>query len=159
MRSVTSACRGLSHIVLSVSDMEQSVHFYTELCGWEKVFEARFEGPDFERMVGIPGATGWAIGGRIGDLRLEFSKMSWWTAPLPGWVPNAKLSFEVDSADRALATLSRLGIPMVAPLREINGCRILMIEDPDSQRIDLIEYERGTSAWGGEGSRTELRRR
>jgi catechol 2,3-dioxygenase-like lactoylglutathione lyase family enzyme len=152
-----AALRGLSHAGLNVADMERTLDFYGRAFGFETLFDMTFGGPEFESMVGIPGAAGRVTGGRIADFRLEFVSMSFMQ---PGGAPGfglAKLSFEVTSADDAFKQLGELGISAPNPPHEVEGTRAFSVQDPDGTTIDLIEYVAGGGAWGGEEGRPELR--
>jgi catechol 2,3-dioxygenase-like lactoylglutathione lyase family enzyme len=152
-----AALRGLSHVGLNVADMGRALDFYGRAFGFEPLFDLTFGGPDFESMVGIPGAAGRVAGGRIGDLRLELVSMSFMQPGGPAGFGLAKLSFEVANADDAFEQLGALGIATPLPPHEVEGTRAFSVQDPDGTTIDIIEYLPGGGAWGGKGGRPELR--
>src|SRR3954454_17550232 len=66
----------VSHVSIGVSDMERSIAFYSDVFGWEQIFDERMEGESFERLTHFPGAAGRACGGRIGSLRVELMQFN-----------------------------------------------------------------------------------
>lgn len=153
-----SGLHGLSHIFLNVSDIDRSKRFYRDVFGWQELFDDEMGGPEFEAVVGQPGAAGRTTGGRIGDLRLEMTDMNWQSkAPWTETVGLAGFTFEVADAVKAWEDCTRMGVPTSGRPHEVWGCSIFFLEDPDGQRIEIVQYHGGTAAWGGEGGRPELR--
>jgi catechol 2,3-dioxygenase-like lactoylglutathione lyase family enzyme len=149
--------KGLSHICITVSDMERAKNFYRVLLGWEEQFSLKVSGEQLEAMTGIRGSAGEVAGGAIGDNRLELICMNFIEEPSVRGIGLSRISFEVDSAAEAWARASEAGIVVTIEPREIIGCLIITVSDPDGTAIDLIEYLPGGGAWGGAEGRPQLR--
>lgn len=150
---------GLSHVFMHVSDIDRTVRFYTEVFGFEQLFDETLEGPEFEAVVGVPGAVCRSVGGRVGDLRLEFVDASWLAkTPVSEGLGLAGMSFQVSDALEAQRRCESLGVKTSGPPHETFGSRIFFLEDPDGQRLEMVEYPAGSIAWAGEGRRRELDR-
>jgi catechol 2,3-dioxygenase-like lactoylglutathione lyase family enzyme len=149
--------RGLSHVFLSVADVDRSIAFYTDVFGWEPLFDETLDGPEFEAVVGVDAARCRSVGGRVGDLRLEFVDNNWTpkTPPANG-LGLRGLSFEVSDAQAAWEACEAMGVTTEGPPHETFGCVIFFLRDPDGQRLEMVQYLEGTKAWGGEGGRPEL---
>jgi catechol 2,3-dioxygenase-like lactoylglutathione lyase family enzyme len=142
--------KNVSHVGIYVSDIDRSVAFYRRVFGFEVLFDEKIEGPALERITGVRGAGGRAVGGRIGDVRVELLHLD--TVPAVARPPGlglSVLSLEVADADAAHAAVLRLGERCDTPVVEHYGTRMFFVSDPDGQRIELVEYVRGGPAWGG----------
>ena len=142
--------RKVSHVSVCVSDMQRAVDFYREMFGFEVLFDDKLGGPELDKITGVAGARGRAVGGRIGHMHIELLEQS--------YVPNQPrspglglnvLTLEVESAQGAYERAQARGIPCLTPPIEILGTRLFFIVGPDEQRIELVEYVPGGGAWGG----------
>jgi glyoxylase I family protein len=128
--------RCLSHVGLSVRDLERSVEFYTGLFGFEKRFENRDDG--------------WArVGLRVGDVQLELF------TPHPGlqgavldpYYPvhfgRPKLALTVDDVTATYERLVRAGIKPLCSVVTTPASKFFFIEDPDGTPIQLHEFNSG----------------
>ena len=141
---------GVSHVSVCVSNMDRAIEFYRELFGFEVLFDETLEGAELEQIVGQPGARGRAVGGAIGDTRIELLEQSY--VPdrprSPGLGLNV-LTLRVENADEAYARVQALGHRCESKPIEWKGTRLFFIVGPDEQRIELVEYLPGGGAWGG----------
>ncbi len=150
MLETTVPIKDVSHVSLYVSDMDRSLDFYREVFGFEILFEEKIEGPALEEITGVKGAWGRAVGGRIGSLRVELLQTN--TVPTTQKPPGlglAVLSFEVSDARSTYEWVRSLGHRCPTPPVEHYGTRMFFVSDPDGQRIEMVEYIPGGSAWGG----------
>lgn len=148
---------GLSHIRMYVSDIDRSLEFYTKVFGLEKMFDVTLDGDEYAALTGVDGASNRSAGGRIGDMRLEFNRPSWYPdSPVSPGVGMVGITFQVDDADSAHAECTAMGIPTSGEPTEVMGCRIFFLEDPDGVRLEVVEYLPDSLGWGGEGARPEL---
>jgi catechol 2,3-dioxygenase-like lactoylglutathione lyase family enzyme len=141
----------VSHVSINVSDLERSVAFYKDVFGWEQIFDSEVDSEALSALVGVPGATGQACGGRIGDLRVELMCLSYTpkTPPAPG-LGLQVLSFEVEDIQAAHDAFQARGVPVMGPLVELHGTKMFFVSDPDGQGIEICEYIPGASGWDKE---------
>src|SRR5262245_28386665 len=66
--------RAVASVGLTVSDLDKSLGFYTEVLSFEKVRQAERSGPAFEKLVGLPGARARVATLRLGDEYLELTQ-------------------------------------------------------------------------------------
>lgn len=145
----TGVVDGVSHVSIYVSDMERSLAFYREVFGFETIFESLVDGPALETITGVEGASLLAVGGRIGDLRVELMQSTTVPAtPKPPGLGLAVLSFEVADAAEAHERVVALGYRCPHPPVEHYGTRMFFVLDPDGQGIEMVEYIPGGGAWG-----------
>ena len=148
--SAAAHINGVSHVSINVSDMDRSIEFYRDMFGWEQLFDEHMEGPGFEAITSVPGATGRACGGRIRDVRVELMCFNFTPRERPGRGLGLRvLSLEVDNANRAYTDLQAAGATLASPPVEVHGTRMFFVIDPDGQGIEIVEYIRGGPAWGG----------
>jgi catechol 2,3-dioxygenase-like lactoylglutathione lyase family enzyme len=130
--------------------MPRALEFYREMFGFEVLFDDKLEGPELEKIVGVPGARGRAVGGRIGELRIELLEQSYVPGrPRPPGLGLNVLTLRVDSAQAAHARAQALGYRCESAPIEWKGTRLFFLVGPDEQRIELVEYVPGGGAWGG----------
>ncbi len=120
----------LEHVNLTVSDLDRSIAFYTELFG----YEVRWQGTLTD---GRPAA-------HVGDDRhyialFQSSADGRSTVDYTAVGMN-HVGFVVESIDRVKSTLQALGVEPVAEHDYEPGQR-LYFYDPDGIEIELVEYE------------------
>src|SRR5262249_60343879 len=59
---------------MTVSNMERSLAFYTEVLRFEKVSDVEVEGPSYERLEGLPGARMRVVEMRLGEERVALTE-------------------------------------------------------------------------------------
>jgi catechol 2,3-dioxygenase-like lactoylglutathione lyase family enzyme len=119
--------QGIDHVGLSVQDVRQSVEWYRDLFGLERLFEDVWG--DFPGVVGI------------GDTSIAFFPKDDPDLPLPPGLPIHHVAFRVDRGnfDAAQKKLAEKGI-----LFEFQDHKIvhsLYFFDPDGHLIELMTYE------------------
>jgi catechol 2,3-dioxygenase-like lactoylglutathione lyase family enzyme len=149
--------KGLSHVTIAVSDIERAKNFYRSLLGWDELFSSKLSGPEFEALTGITGAAGEVAGGAVGDNRLELVCMNFVGQPAVKGLGLSRIAFEVDDVAKAWLDAAAAGAVVMIEHREIVGCRMITVSDPDGMMIELIEYVPGGGAWGGTDGRPQLR--
>ena len=131
-----------SHIVVRVSDIEQSKAWYTENFGFEVVFDVNLAGAEYEQIASAPpGATARNIGGRIGDKVVE---LSWKSTPPATTRDDAAIGIsaftvQVTSADEAHGVALANGVDVISPPVDIMGWRNFFVRDPDGIRIEIAQ--------------------
>ncbi|HEU5171468.1 MAG TPA: VOC family protein, partial [Gemmatimonadales bacterium] len=149
---------------LTVSDMERSVRFYTEVLAFEKMSDAEVSGAGFGRLVGLPGARARVVGLRLGDEMLELTE---YLAPPgraapPDWRSNDRwfqhVAIIVRDMDSAFARLEAFGVrhasangPQRLPdwNRNAGGIRAFYFRDPDDHPLEILWFPpgKGRAKW------------
>ncbi|MFO0774740.1 MAG: VOC family protein [Nitrospiraceae bacterium] len=125
----------LLHTRMRVSDMDQTIAFYTGVLGLEVL----------ERKVSPRGS-------HLAFLKVPNSQelIELCSFPASGAVKVQEdlvhLAFEVENLDRTIESLSRKGIPITdGPTRTSSGSRFIFIDAPDGYEIELIERPPGVA--------------
>ena len=131
------------HTGVTVSDLETSIDFYTDLLGC--TVERRFsvEGPAFERVVDADGVSGTFAHLGSGDARIELveyepaaDRRTEGSLPQPG---ATHLAFAVDDIDRAYGRLPGDVETLSEPETTESGTRLVFLRDPDGTLVELLE--------------------
>ncbi len=131
------------HTGVTVSDLETSIDFYTDLLGC--TVEGRFsvEGSAFERVVDADGVSGTFAHLRSGNARIELveyepadGRRTPGSLPQPG---ATHLAFAVDDIDRTHAELPEDVETLSDPETTESGTRLVFLRDPDGTLIELLE--------------------
>ena len=139
----TPADPTVHHTGLTVSDLDRSVEFYTDVFGW--TVEARFSvaGDAFETVVGSEGVSGRFVHLDGGDGRIELveydpadSARDPPTLPQPG---GTHLAVAVDDVDAFLDGLPEDTDPLSEPRTTESGTRLVFVRDPDGNLVELLE--------------------
>ncbi len=125
--------RKLLHTRMRVSDMDQTIRFYTGVLGLEVM----------ERKVSPRGS-------HLAFLKVPNSEESIELCSFPASGPVkvqedlVHLAFEVDNLDDTIAVLKGKGITITdGPTRSSSGSRFIFIDAPDGYEIELIERPPG----------------
>jgi lactoylglutathione lyase len=125
----------LLHTRMRVSDMDQTVNFYTNVLGLEVL----------ERKVSPRGS-------HLAFLKVPNSEelIELCSFPPSGPVKVQEdlvhLAFEVDNLDQTIETLNAKGIKITdGPTQTSSGSRFIFINAPDGYEIELIERPPGTA--------------
>lgn len=144
--------QGLSHVVIRVRDMDESIDFYTKHFGWTKIFDDLFEGPDFSRSVGQDNARVRAVGGTISYLRVEFVETSWTPKePAGEGVGLGCLTFQASDIQAVYDKMIADDVTVSGEPQEVQGTKLYFAWDPNGQKIEIVEYSDQGDAWGGPG--------
>ncbi len=143
------------HVSLTVSDIERSIAWYTEVLGLELVSRQRNDNAYTRAIVGMPDAllevaflalprrTPGAPG--IAFELIEYVRPRGQAPALTTNLPGvAHLAFEVDDVDAALARLAAAGTHPVNPAVEVDrgvnrGMRACYLRDPDGFTLELMQ--------------------
>jgi lactoylglutathione lyase len=127
MQGITS----IGHVAVRVADIDRSLAFYTGRLGF----------PEMLRLHRDDGSL-WLVYLRITDAQyLElFPDAKGERAPPEDANGLNHLCLTVDDIEAAVARLAERGVPLLRPLkRGADGNRQAWIEDPDGNRIELME--------------------
>lgn len=123
----------LLHTRMRVSDMEQTIRFYTEVLGLEVL----------ERKTSPRGS-------QLGFLKVPNSEelIELTSFPPSGPVKVQEdlvhLAFQVESLDETIASLNAKGVKITdGPTQSSSGSRFIFIDAPDGYEIELIERSPG----------------
>jgi catechol 2,3-dioxygenase-like lactoylglutathione lyase family enzyme len=139
--------RCFSHLGVTVSNLDISVGFYTQVLGFTPLFEDR--------------ENGWTrIGLGIGDIQLELFSPRPPAASDQGVDPfypkelgRPKVALTVDDVEGTYERLVAAGVTPLCPIVTTSASKFFFITDPDGTPIQLHEF------LGGQQRVTELFRR
>jgi len=136
------------HVALSVSDLKQSVAFYTQIFGFRIVLEVNFSDEVIGRIIGYPSAACRMVQleneGRMLEL-FEYSKPK--GQPIPAEKNQADLGFShicfvVDDIDTIRKKLLEQGQDIVGDKIEVRlGVFVQYCLGPDRETIELKEIK------------------
>ncbi|MDP6449355.1 MAG: VOC family protein [Lentisphaeria bacterium] len=147
----------IDHVNISVQDLARSVHFYSELLGFEKTTEAHLEGEWIETIVGLKGVVADVsyVQPPDGGPRIELIKYHApaGTATDTNSLPNTRglrhLAFRVTDMDGIYERLTAadvefIGPPVIVPptivTHDAGHKKLCYFYDPDNVVLELAEY-------------------
>jgi len=122
---------GLGHVAIKVTDLERSLDYYVNKLGF----------PEMLRLKKDDGSV-WLVYLRITDDQYLEVFPGAENDRAPGWDANGlnHVCLTVDNIDTVLAQIERAGLTLLLPLKTaIDGNRQAWLEDPDGNRIELME--------------------
>lgn len=151
-------------IGFTVSDMERSVAFYSDVLEFEKVADFRVGGAMYERLQGVFGSNARIVHMRLGDQIVELTQ---YIAPPDGRpipVPSHSndlwfehLAIIVADMDKAYQVLQRHGVRQISPEPQTipasnvaaAGIKAIKFRDPDNHNLELLWFPagKGASVW------------
>jgi catechol 2,3-dioxygenase-like lactoylglutathione lyase family enzyme len=159
-------------IGLTVSDLDRSVAFYTEVLTFQKVSEREVTGDAYEHLEGIFGLRMKTAQLRLGD---EFIELTEFLAPRGRPAPVASRSNDlwfqhvaiiVSDMDRAYARLRERKVEHAStgPQRlpdsnpKAGGIRAFYFRDPDGHPLEILSFppDKGAAKWHTAGDRLFL---
>lgn len=124
---------GLAHVAIKVTDLDRSLDFYIEKLGF----------PEMLRLHKDDGST-WLVYLRITDDQYLEVFPGAENDRAPGWDANGMnhMCLAVEDIDAVLQRIEAAGIALLLPLKlAVDGNRQAWIEDPDGNRIELMEMD------------------
>lgn len=125
--------RGIAHTAYNVSNIEKSLHFYTEILGFEKLFTLTLgDGRTLLYLkIGENQFVELFYGGNLPQDQKE----------KPLMIGYEHLCLEVSDIFSAAQELKQKGVCLTEePSKGLDGNYQLWISDPDSNRIELMQY-------------------
>lgn len=160
-------------IGFTVSDMDRSVAFYSDVLEFQKVADFRVNGPSYDRLQGVFGTNMRIVHLRLGEQLIELTQ---YVAP-PGGRPipvpsrSNDLWFEhmaivVGDMEKAYEALQRHQVQQISPEPQTippsnvpaAGIKAFKFRDPDNHDLELIWFPPGKGAerWQEPGDRLFL---
>jgi glyoxylase I family protein len=139
------AVENFSHACIGVSDMEQSLAFYTAVLGMDVVFDVELEGAGLDAVTGGAAQNGRMIGGLIGGAMVELLFLGKLPAgPAGPHLGYTNISFRVADLDDAYETLRRQHPDVRTDAAvDIGGVRMFFVYDPDGTPVEILELPAG----------------
>jgi lactoylglutathione lyase len=122
---------GVGHVAIKVTDLDRSLDYYINKLGF----------PEMLRLTKDDG-TVWLVYLRITDEQYLEVFPGAENDRAPGWNANGMnhMCLTVDNIDEVLARIEAAGLTLLLPLKTaIDGNRQAWLEDPDGNRIELME--------------------
>lgn len=135
--------RCFSHLGITVSKLDDSVRFYTDVLGFETCYE---DVQDEWTRVGL------ALGDTIVELFSPHPGLSS-GAPLDPFYPTEfgkpKVALTVTDVEAAFRQLGEAGISPLCPITSTSMSRFFIVSDPDGTPIQLHEFKGGQPLLAG----------
>lgn len=150
-------------IGITVSDLDRSVAFYTNILDFEEIGRFESSGPEWERLLGVFGARTRTARLRLGEETLELTEfLAPRGRPVPPDSRSNDLWFQhvaiiVSDMDRAYARLADVGVEHVSPRPQLlpdwneaaGGIEAFYFRDPDGHILEILAFppDKGASRW------------
>ena len=123
----------LLHTRMRVSDMEQTIQFYTSVLGLEAIERKTSPRGSHLAFLKVPNS----------DELIELTSFPP-SGPVKVQEDLVHLAFQVESLDETIASLTAKGVKITdGPTQTSSGSRFLFIDAPDGYEIELIERPQG----------------
>jgi lactoylglutathione lyase len=123
----------LLHTRMRVSDMEQTIAFYTGVLGLEVLERKTSPRGSHLAFLKVPNS----------DELIELTSFPP-SGPVKVQEDLVHLAFQVESLDETIASLTAKGVKITdGPTQTASGSRFLFIDAPDGYEIELIERPQG----------------
>lgn len=171
-RAEAPLVRAVGPIGLTVSDLDRSVAFFTEVLAFEKVSEAEWFGDAYEHLHGVFGARVRVARLRLGEEEIELTEfLAPRGRPVPADARSNDRSFQhvaiiVSDMDEAYAVLRRHKVthassgPQTLPATIVPaaGIRAFYFKDPDGHALEILQFppDKGDARWHRPGSKLFL---
>ena len=170
--TVAASVDAVRAIGLTVSDLDRSVEFYTEVLTFERIGETEVSGPEVDRLQGVFGVRMRVARLRLGDEEIELTEYvtpRGRPAPVDArsndrWFQH--IAIIVRDMDRAYARLRERGVEHVSPepqrLPDWNpnagGIEAFYFKDPDGHPLEILAFpaDKGDAKWHRTGGRLFL---
>jgi len=122
---------GIGHVAIKVKDLDRALDYYVNKLGF----------PEMMRLMKEDGSV-WLVYLRITDEQYLEVFPGAENDRAPGWDANGlnHVCLTVDNIDPVLALVKGAGLALLMPLKTaVDGNRQAWLEDPDGNRIELME--------------------
>lgn len=142
---------------ITVSDLDRSVKFYTEVLGFKKISETEMQGDEYEKLQGLFGIRMRIARLQLGDEFIELTDyLTSGGRSIPEDFKSNDLAFQhiaivVSDMEKAYAQLRKFNIehvstgPQTLPVSipEAAGIKAFYFHDPDKHKLELIFFPTG----------------
>jgi catechol 2,3-dioxygenase-like lactoylglutathione lyase family enzyme len=168
----TVAAQAVAMVGLTVSDMQRSVDFYTQVLDFVRESDGEAAGESVARLQGVTGARLRVVRLRLGDERLQLTQ---YLAPRGRPAPEDARSNDhwfqhvaiiVSDMDRAYDQLRQSGVtpvsiaPQTLPqtIPAAAGIRAFYFRDPDGHPLEILQFppDKGAPKWHQDHGRVFL---
>ena len=123
----------LLHTRMRVSDLDETIRFYTAVLGLEVVQRKTSPRGSQLAFLKVPNS----------DELIELTSFPP-SGPVKVQEDLVHLAFQVDNLDATMASLTAMGVKITdGPTKTSSGSRFIFIDAPDGYEIELIERPRG----------------
>ncbi|HLG39406.1 MAG TPA: VOC family protein [Chitinophagaceae bacterium] len=154
---VFSQIKKVDAIGITVSQMDRSVKFYSEVLGFKKVSDVELYGTEYEQLQGIFGLRMRIVRMQLGDEFIELTDyLTTGGRSIPEDAKSNDLFFQhiaivVGDMDRAYQQLKRFNVehvstaPQTLPrsIPAAEGIKAFYFHDPDKHNLELIFFPKG----------------
>jgi catechol 2,3-dioxygenase-like lactoylglutathione lyase family enzyme len=147
----------IGSVVMTVTDMDRSIEFYTRVLTFEKGDDVERSGTEIDELYGVPNAHIRAVELKLGDESIELLQFLGVTgAPVPADSRSNDLSFQhvaiiVSNMDRAYAVLRQNKVAHISPypqtLPDWNpnaaGIKAFYFRDRDGHPLEILQFPAG----------------
>jgi len=144
-------------VVMTVSDMDRSVAFYTGVLTFERVSDRKHSGPEFDQLYGIIHTHVRLVDLKLGDESIELLQFIGAAgAPVPADARSNDLSFQhvaiiVSDMARAYSVLRQNHVqhisvyPQTLPVWNPSaaGIKAFYFQDPDGHPLEVLQFPAG----------------
>jgi catechol 2,3-dioxygenase-like lactoylglutathione lyase family enzyme len=161
--SGVSTVQQVGPIVMTVSDLQRSIDFYSRVLTFQKTGEAYRSGTGAEQLYGVQHAQVHIVDLRLGDESIELQQFdNVAERPVPADGRSNDLSFQhiaiiVSDMDRAYGVLRQNRVqhisafPQTLPAwnRKAAGIKAFYFKDPDGHPLEILQFppDKGDSKW------------
>lgn len=154
---VFSQIKKVAAIGFTVSDMDRSVKFYSDVLRFQKISDNEYFGEQWEELLGIFGVRVRVVRMQLGEEQIEL--MDFLTAggrTIPDDFKSNDLAFQhiaivVSDMDSAYAVLRKSNVQHVstapqtlpASIPEAEGIKAFYFQDPDKHNLEVIYFPKG----------------
>ncbi|MFC1825356.1 VOC family protein [Thermodesulfobacteriota bacterium] len=140
------------HVVIVVSDLKASLHFYRDILGWKVVYE-NIISPELAEFLNVPGGEGRNIMlQQREDIFHGMIELVAFTKPEPESPPKdglgvrglRMLSFLVNDLDHVYQVFTEEGVEVYSPpdISDLGDytVKVCIVKDPDDVLLEIIEF-------------------
>ena len=157
------AVRAVEAVGMTVSDMDRSVEFFTEVLTFEKVSDVEVVGEAYERLQGVFGLRMRVVRMKLGEEQLELTEyLAPKGRPIPPDARSNDRSFQhvaiiVSDMEKAYRRLREHKVthasagPQTLPeyIKAAAGIKAFYFKDPDGHALEVLQFppDKGDSRW------------
>jgi catechol 2,3-dioxygenase-like lactoylglutathione lyase family enzyme len=137
---------GISHVGISVANLERSIEFYRDLLGLRLIQQVPMRGPNYDAIMGLKGTDGRIAVLRTGNLEIELLEFKPPSRPAE---PDRHVSdrgishfaIHVEDAAGLYARLQAAGVRVHSTLVYFASCATTAVYfcDPDGNFIEMLQ--------------------